>query len=548
MKKVVNEFMTPTETNAVILKKREILLDILPTLTRPDIIPVITELFKNNVIKAPRAVIMINMATLTITPSPGVFEDLKALLAEPMVVEYPMFKKSIIFNLGAIANKVRNLYVEMNVTDTISIPEMHKIKESLVALLEQTHNPRDRMDIITLFGNAGLIELYPTIEELIREPTSPDYLRSKAIFALRKMCNIIPLEVQRLLLPIYGDDTLEPHVRVSAFLMIMKTNPSFGVMQTITQDLKKESNVEVLSFVCSYLDNIIMTEDPKMHNMTSTIKTALENIHLVHGGLLNSGIYSFERFIKNAGPIGADIRLTLFNNGLTPSPDSAILHLRTALFGKKFDLGQMGVMTSGLKDLFWNLYGPENRLWDFFKSDSMTYENLPPFEDFLRPFTDLVSKLVGSVENINNKFTTTERTMVTEKMVELYAKIFDYEMFSVNYNADEMVELWNKVKDYMPEIFNTLRTEYPITFTRTIAAPKAASLMLPTPAGIPVSFDISTVAHMHFTGKVQLEGVNSLTALFQFFSGNMPDFTLRTEFTPNTVATALVQMGSYIPF
>merc|ERR1719414_1195270 len=211
----------------------------------------------------------------------------------------------------------------------------------------------------------------------------------------------------------------------------------------------------------------------------------------------------------------------------------------------------MGIMTSGLKDLFWNLYGPENRLWDLwdlFKSDSLSYENLPPFEDLLRPFTDLVSKLVGSVDNINNKFTTTERTMVTEKMVELYAKIFDYEMFSVNYNADEMVQLWNTVKDYMPEIFNTLRSEYPISFVRTIAAPKAAALKLPTPAGIPVIFDISTVAHMHFNGKVQLEGVNSLSALIQFFSGNMPDFTIRTEFNPNTVATAVVKMGSYIPF
>merc|ERR1719422_2684352 len=304
------------------------------------------------------------MATLTVTPSPGVFEDLKALLSESKVIEKPYFKKSVLFNLGAIVNKVRNLYVEMNVTDTIS-----------------------------LFGNAGLLELYPTLEELIEEPATPDYLRSEAIFALRKMCNTIPLEVQRLLLPIYGDDTREPHVRVSAFLMIMKTNPSFGVMQTITQELKKETNIEVLSFVCSYLKTIVVSEDFHLRNMTSTIKTALENVHMVNGGLLNSGIYSFEKFMENAGPIGADIRLTLFNNGLTPFPDSAILHLRTALYGKKFDLGQMGVMTSGLKDLFWNLYGPENRLWDLFKTDSVTYKNLPPFEDLLRPFTDLVSKL-----------------------------------------------------------------------------------------------------------------------------------------------------------
>merc|ERR1712012_479933 len=523
------------------LKKREILLDMLPTLTRPDLIPYITELFKQNVIKAPRAVLMINMATLTVRPSPGVFEDLMALLEEPLVTESPMFKKSVLFNLGAIANKVRNLYVEMNVTDTIVVPEMHKIKESLVTLLEQTEGPRERMHIITLFGNAGLIELYPTIEELIKEPTTPDYLRSKAIFALRKMCNIIPLEIQRLLLPIYADDTLEAHVRVSAFLMVMKTNPSFGVMQTLTHELKKETNVEVLSFVCSYLDTAVTSEDPHMRNMTSTIKTALENVHMVNGGLLNSGIYSFEKFMENAGPIGGDIRLTLFNNGLTPSPDSAIVHLRTALFGKKFDLGQMGIMTSGLKDLFWNMYGAENRFKDFLAGTAT-------FEDILRPFTDLVSKLVSSVDNINNKFSTTERTMGTEKMVELYAKVFDYELFSVNYNADEMVELWNKVKDYMPEVFNTLRNEYPITFTRTIAAPKVANLMLPTPAGIPVTFDISTAAHMRFEGKVQLEGVSSLTALFQFFSGNVPDFTIRTEFEPHTVATTVVKMGSYIPF
>merc|ERR1712142_1290130 len=323
MKKVINQFMSPTETDEVMLKKREILLDMLPTLTRPDIISYITELYKQNVIEAPRAVIMINLATLTVRPSPRVFEDLKAMLDETKVTDKPYFKKSVIFNLGTIANKIRNLYVEMNVTDTIIKSEMNKMKTTLEKLLTDATEPRDRMEIVAMFGNAGLLELYPTIEEIIKEPNTPHYLRSKAIYALRKMCNVIPLEVQSLLLPMYADDTLEPHVRVSAFLMVMKTNPSFGVMQSITNELKKETNVEVLSFVCSYLKVIVTSEDPHLRNMTSTIKTALENVHMVHGGLLNSGMYSFEKFIENAGPIGADIRVTLFNNGLTPSPDSA---------------------------------------------------------------------------------------------------------------------------------------------------------------------------------------------------------------------------------
>merc|ERR1712004_876024 len=238
--------------------------------------------------------------------------------------------------------------------------------------------------------------------------------------------------------------------------------------------------------------------------------------------------------------------------GLTPTPDSVNLHARFNIFGKKFDLGQFGIATAGLKDLFWNVYGPENRYYDFFTKmltgEVASFDELPPFEDLFRPLTDLVSKLVGSVENINSKFSTEERTFVAEKFVEIYTKFFDYELLSVGYNANEMVQLYNEVKGYLPVIVSNLNSEYPVTFTKTIASPHTAKIILPTPAGIPVEFNVDTFAHMHFNGKFRLEGISGLSALLQLVSGGMPDFTLKSEMNTYSVSSVVMSMGSYIPY
>ena len=55
---------------------REILLDILPTLSRPDLVEVIHTLVSRDLISRPRAAIMINMMVLTVKPSPRTFDSL----------------------------------------------------------------------------------------------------------------------------------------------------------------------------------------------------------------------------------------------------------------------------------------------------------------------------------------------------------------------------------------------------------------------------------------------------------------------------------------
>ena len=74
-------------------------------------------------------------------------------------------------------------------------------------------------------------------------------------------------QVQSLLLPLYLKPTVPHRIRAAAFLMIMKTTPSTGIMQYMTHGLKKETSMEMVSFVYTYLKAISLSEDPLMFNM-----------------------------------------------------------------------------------------------------------------------------------------------------------------------------------------------------------------------------------------------------------------------------------------
>ena len=89
----------------------------------------------------------------------------------------------------------------------------------------------------------------------------PELLASKLQYAC------VPPQIQSMVLPVFVKPTTPPSVRLAAFLMTMKTNPSAGVLQFITHGLKKETSMEVVSFVYTYLETLSHSQNPKFYNM-----------------------------------------------------------------------------------------------------------------------------------------------------------------------------------------------------------------------------------------------------------------------------------------
>ena len=74
-------------------------------------------------------------------------------------------------------------------------------------------------------------------------------------------------QIQSILLPVYLKPTVPKEVRMASFLVLMKTQPSSSLMQYLTHGLKKETSLEVLSFVYTYLETLSLTEDPTLYNV-----------------------------------------------------------------------------------------------------------------------------------------------------------------------------------------------------------------------------------------------------------------------------------------
>merc|ERR1712121_95945 len=119
---------------------------------------------------------------------------------------------------------------------------------------------------------------------------------------------ITPKMIQTFLLPIYSDNSQTAMVRITSFLVIMKTNPSTGVMQFLAQELKQNSNLDLHTFVTSYLERITLSKDPKMFNMTQKAKLALRDVEHMDGGWATAGVYSCEQYAETLGHLAADVR------------------------------------------------------------------------------------------------------------------------------------------------------------------------------------------------------------------------------------------------
>jgi len=190
---IVNKYLSPIEDDPIVLKKREIMLDIIPTLTRTDLIPLFTNLVKKEIVSVPRCIVMVNMLALTAKPSPKMFNDLIVFAKDDFfaerINEKILLKRTILLTTGVIAHKIRTMYTEMSVDQTITNPEISKIVEAYVELLTEANNDIEKMEVCGILGNAGLLELFPTIEGIIVDPATHHHVRAKAIFALRKIAH-----------------------------------------------------------------------------------------------------------------------------------------------------------------------------------------------------------------------------------------------------------------------------------------------------------------------------------------------------------------------
>ena len=74
-------------------------------------------------------------------------------------------------------------------------------------------------------------------------------------------------QIQSVLLPFFLDGSERYEVRIAAFIVAMETKPVLSVLQMIAESLVRERNLEVGSYVYTYLRDISVATDPCLKTM-----------------------------------------------------------------------------------------------------------------------------------------------------------------------------------------------------------------------------------------------------------------------------------------
>ncbi|XP_055934148.1 uncharacterized protein LOC129963675 [Argiope bruennichi] len=226
--------------------------------------------------------------------------SMKSVIAE---VEEPP-KKTVIDEINLI---LQRLTVQKHREPQIKCPKavVNRFIDDVVSKLSDTDDNSKRVIYIETLARTGLYEVFPYLLPHLYGKLSgfsesySDFLKVVTIKSLHNLVEAHPLDVQHLVLPIYLNRTESSKVRMTAFSVFIKTNPSLGILQQIAQKTWEETSLEVGSFVSSTLDHYANSSLPCHQLISHRIKLILPHSKRFDIGIHHSKNFLWDVFDEN---------------------------------------------------------------------------------------------------------------------------------------------------------------------------------------------------------------------------------------------------------
>jgi hypothetical protein len=156
---------------------------------------------------------------------------------------------------------------------------MHKkeiYKQTMIEQFEQAETTYEQVLALKALGNAGLDIAVNRLEQIIQNQRINRIPRIQAIDALRRLRDVMPRKIQRVLLPIFQNTKEQPEVRMAAFAMIMHTQPEQPIVDQISFTLTKERSKQVQSYVYTTMTSLSQSQVPCKQQLAKHLKNALK--------------------------------------------------------------------------------------------------------------------------------------------------------------------------------------------------------------------------------------------------------------------------------
>ncbi|XP_005800536.1 vitellogenin-like [Xiphophorus maculatus] len=328
-------------------------------------------------------------------PTPDNVGMAKVFLKLPFSKSNTYLWQTVALSYGSLVNKYCVHYLPCPVNPLQPLLEM--ATEAL-----RSGNKEEMVIALKALGNAGHPKSMKTIMRFLpgmaASPVDlPLRVQSAAVQAMRLITTRDPHSVLEVTLTMFLHKHIPAEVRMLAFKILIASKPSMALVSIVTAHLQDETDLQVASFVYSYLHDLASSRTPNNHYLSIASSLAVKILAPRFGRLCH--YYSKAKhadWFDERWLTGITSEFFMLRNASNIIPSEIVSSGKFHIIGRIIELLELGVRADGIKDLIGA--GIPGFKGDFSMSDLMAIFNvLQKWEslDNDKPVLSVYSRITG---------------------------------------------------------------------------------------------------------------------------------------------------------
>uniref|UniRef100_A0A7E4VJH3 Vitellogenin domain-containing protein n=1 Tax=Panagrellus redivivus TaxID=6233 RepID=A0A7E4VJH3_PANRE len=275
--KQVREQIESLESQTEQLKLQEIWANTLGIAGTRNAVDQIVHGILNKDIPTQKAVEALKQLTGVIAPSDSIVDSLLHLCKSEVAQRNAPVRQACWLTAGAmIGDLCQETGYLAQTEQQCPRPKKEQYVKTLVQQYTSAETTYQKVLALKTIGNAALDLSVYDLEKIIVNPAEEPLIRQQAIDALRRLRNQMPRKIQSILMPVFKNMREAPEVRMTAFTMILYTNPENAVADQLAYVLFHERSQHVKSFVYSALQVFAQSPVPVEQRLAKHLQSVLK--------------------------------------------------------------------------------------------------------------------------------------------------------------------------------------------------------------------------------------------------------------------------------
>ncbi|XP_051868476.1 vitellogenin-like isoform X1 [Pristis pectinata] len=388
-------------------------------------------------------------------------DNATVLLSSPYMSKNPFLRKITLLSYGSLIHKY------CATVQTCPDKGIQPIHDLVVEAGSKGHEEETILGLKTI-GNAGQPTSLKRIQKLLpgfsnSAQSISNRIQLEAVMALRNIGKKEPRKVQNIVMQLFMNKKNRNEMRIRAFIVLLETKPSLALVATVTDLVVRETNLQLTSFIYSYMRSLTGTLVPELQSLAAICNIAMKRLNRkcdtlsyryskgIHFGLFR------DRFLA-----GIDTNLYLIKKSEGILPSTAIANIKLYGLGVSTDLLEVGIQAEGIQQ-------------------ALSKSN----EGYWR------GPRKNSTEHIVEKVSDWKPMPTIKPLLNVYIKALGQELVYVEFNQNDIPEVLKimsnqaKMDGLIRKFMNHLQRGTSIKWTKSLLASEVRQ-MVPTSLGLPL--------------------------------------------------------------